>query len=337
MSSNVVGIALALILGAFSYFAWDTFQTRQASVCSVSSRPLHSGSFVLADVNGGSPTKPKRPSRDASARGSRGDPRQREPDQAPPRGGAINSPGRRVRGPKRPQPHHRPQRSFSQPAPTQQHPRVGSRIRSAQRTSISSNRHPSLPSTPSLFRSRDALARGFFPPIPPLRHAHPAAPPQSKRPHAHSPSRAHKQAVPRRSATREPDQAPSRGGAINSPGWSVAQPGVGKAITRSFSTDSGTARNRSQHLACCGRRPLAPMTRAAVENVPGTPGAEAALSRREREGGCGAVPKWSSRFWAIVERKRASTKPLTRQKSRSSRISQVNCYSSVTRNRASAT
>jgi hypothetical protein len=34
------------------------------------------------------------------------------------------------------------------------------------------------------------------------------------------------------------------------------------------------------------------MTRAAVEDVPGTPGAEAAVSRREGEGGCGAVSKW---------------------------------------------
>ena len=42
----------------------------------------------------------------------------------------------------------------------------------------------------------------------------------------------------RRSATREPVQAPSRGGAANSPGWSVAEPGVGKAMTRSLSTDS---------------------------------------------------------------------------------------------------
>jgi hypothetical protein len=52
MRSTVVGIALVLILGAFGYFAWDTFQTRQASVCSICSRPLHSGSSVVADVDG---------------------------------------------------------------------------------------------------------------------------------------------------------------------------------------------------------------------------------------------------------------------------------------------
>jgi hypothetical protein len=39
------------------------------------------------------------------------------------------------------------------------------------------------------------------------------------------------------------------------------------------------------------------MTRAAVEEVPGTPEAEAALSRRTGEGGYGAVPKWPVPKW----------------------------------------
>lgn len=52
MRSTIVGIALVLILGLFGYYAWDTFQSRQASVCSVCSRPLHGGSSVVADVDG---------------------------------------------------------------------------------------------------------------------------------------------------------------------------------------------------------------------------------------------------------------------------------------------
>src|SRR5690606_22165163 len=48
----VVGLALVLILGLFGYFAWDAFQSRQGSVCSVCSRPLHEGSSVVAEVDG---------------------------------------------------------------------------------------------------------------------------------------------------------------------------------------------------------------------------------------------------------------------------------------------
>ena len=52
MRSTVVGIALTVILGVFGYYAWGTFQSRQASACFVCSRPLHGGSSVVADVDG---------------------------------------------------------------------------------------------------------------------------------------------------------------------------------------------------------------------------------------------------------------------------------------------
>ncbi|MBI1355743.1 MAG: hypothetical protein GC160_15495 [Acidobacteria bacterium] len=52
MRSIVVGIVLVVIVGLLGYFAWDTYEARQASVCSVCSRPLHSGSSVMAKVNG---------------------------------------------------------------------------------------------------------------------------------------------------------------------------------------------------------------------------------------------------------------------------------------------
>lgn len=52
MRSTVVGIALIVILGLFGYYAWGTFQARQASVCAVCGRPLHSGSSVVAEVDG---------------------------------------------------------------------------------------------------------------------------------------------------------------------------------------------------------------------------------------------------------------------------------------------
>jgi len=51
MRSTVVGIALVLILGLSGYYAWGTFQARQASVCAVCSRPLHSGSSVGAEID----------------------------------------------------------------------------------------------------------------------------------------------------------------------------------------------------------------------------------------------------------------------------------------------
>lgn len=52
MRSTIVGIALILILGLFGYFAWGTFQSRQARVCSVCSRPLHGGSSIIAEADG---------------------------------------------------------------------------------------------------------------------------------------------------------------------------------------------------------------------------------------------------------------------------------------------
>ena len=52
MRSTVVGIALIVILAVFGLYAWATFQSRQASVCFVCSRPLHGGSSVVAGVDG---------------------------------------------------------------------------------------------------------------------------------------------------------------------------------------------------------------------------------------------------------------------------------------------
>ena len=54
MRSTVVGIALIVMLGLFGYFAWETFQARQATECAMCNRPLHRGSSVLAEVDGDS-------------------------------------------------------------------------------------------------------------------------------------------------------------------------------------------------------------------------------------------------------------------------------------------
>ena len=52
MRSTIVGLAFILILGLFGYYALGTFRARQASVCAVCSRPLHSASSVMAEIDG---------------------------------------------------------------------------------------------------------------------------------------------------------------------------------------------------------------------------------------------------------------------------------------------
>jgi hypothetical protein len=52
MRSTVVGIVLVVVIGFLGYVGWNTFQERQARVCSMCDRPLHGGSWVVAEIDG---------------------------------------------------------------------------------------------------------------------------------------------------------------------------------------------------------------------------------------------------------------------------------------------